>query len=163
MNAPRSKARGFVSAPRPYTTSSKAFKIILDSRCRNNRKSHTLGTFRCARPREAARRWAAMMVQQGIVHHQERPMIAQAICEFPCGQSCQAVPARGLLCKIGSWDNLHWLLFALAVCFTYSALVRNRSKGKGWRFFCEANTTPQGWRFAEQKNTTRPLLLRRTS
>ena len=90
-------------------------------------------------------------------------MIAQAICEFPCGQSCQAVPVRGLLCNTGSWDNLHWLLFALAVCFTYSALVRNRSKGKGWRFFCEANTTPQGWRFAEQKNTTRPLLLRRTS
>lgn len=43
--------------PRRTLYETNAFPIILDSRCRNNGKSHTLGTFPYARARLQAPRW----------------------------------------------------------------------------------------------------------
>lgn len=47
----------YIWPPRRTLYETNAFPIILDSRCRNNGKSHTLGTFPYARARLQAPRW----------------------------------------------------------------------------------------------------------
>ena len=140
--------------------------IILDSRCRNNGKSHTLGTFPYARARLQAPRWGR---EEGAVRivalSRAAPTMPEAWWKSCNGVTYQVMPPCGVWPDMScSCKNFHLCSFAFPSAYIFVSLGRNRSKEKGGDFFAE-QILPlgEGWRFAERKNTTRPLRLRRTS